>query len=104
MKKNKQLTRTPKDMLSDLQALVVEAERMLTGSLSEHSAETFRKLRARFDAARDQFADTYAEARVKARAGAKYADECIRAKPYQSVAVAAAVGLLVGLLVRRRRE
>ena len=104
MKKIKQLIRTPKDMLSDLQALVVEAERMLTGSLSEHSAETFRKLRARFDVARDQFADACSEARVKVTAGAKFADECIRAKPYQSVAVAAAVGLLVGLLVRRRRE
>jgi ElaB/YqjD/DUF883 family membrane-anchored ribosome-binding protein len=102
MKKNKQLERRPSDLLSDLQALVVEAERMLTGSLSEHSAETFRKLRARFDVARDQFADTYAGARVKAIAGAKYTDECIRANPYRSIAVAGGIGVLVGMLVHRR--
>jgi ElaB/YqjD/DUF883 family membrane-anchored ribosome-binding protein len=102
MKYSKQLTRTPGDLLGDLQALVVEAERMLTGSLSDRSADAFRKLRTRFDLARAQFADTYAEARVSVTDGAKYTDDCIRANPYQSMAVAAGIGLLVGTLLGRR--
>jgi ElaB/YqjD/DUF883 family membrane-anchored ribosome-binding protein len=102
MKIKQPTSRTPRELLGDLQALVVEAEKMMTDSLSEHSAETFRRLRARFDVARERFAETYAEARKKVVAGAQYTDVTIRSNPYRSLAVAAGVGLLVGALMRRR--
>ena len=37
-------------------------------------------------------------------AGAKYTDETIRENPYQSMAVAAGLGLLVGVLIGRRSK
>jgi len=103
MKKNSDSsTQTPQDLLTDLRLLVSEAEKMLGDSLTEHSEDAIHALRARFDAAQERMSELYAGARTKVIAGAKYTDESIRANPYQSMAIAAGVGLLVGVLVTRR--
>jgi len=105
MKNNNASTaQTPKDLLEDLHALVAEAEKMMGESLSEHTADAVGAMRVRFDAAQERLADLYAGARKKVVAGAKYTDETIRANPYQSIAIAAGVGLLVGVLVGRRSK
>ena len=102
MKNNTDTARTPKELLNELQALVAEAETMMADSLSEHSAEALSNLRARFSAAQERFSDVYEGAKKKVVAGARYTDETIRANPYQSLAIAAGVGLLVGVLLGRR--
>jgi ElaB/YqjD/DUF883 family membrane-anchored ribosome-binding protein len=104
MKNNKDTAHTPKELLHDLQALVAEAEAMIADSVTEQSAEAIDSLRARFVAAQERFADAYAGARKKVIAGAKYTDEAIRANPYQSLAIAAGVGLLIGVLLGRRSK
>jgi ElaB/YqjD/DUF883 family membrane-anchored ribosome-binding protein len=104
MKNNESTTRTPKELLSELQALVAEAEHMMGDSLAEHSSDAIDALRTRFHAAQERFSDAYAGARKKVIAGAKYTDETIRANPYQSLAIAAGVGLLVGVLLGRRSK
>jgi ElaB/YqjD/DUF883 family membrane-anchored ribosome-binding protein len=104
MKNNKDTTHTPKELLSELQALVTEAETMMADSLTEHSTEAFGNLRERFGAAQERFADLYAGARKKVVAGAKYTDTTIRENPYQSIAVALGVGVLLGVLVGRRSK
>lgn len=93
---------TPADLLNDLHALVAEAEKMLGESVSEHTADAVHALRARFDAAQHRLGEVYAVARKKVVAGAKCTDEAIRANPYQSIAIAAGVGLLAGVLLGRR--
>jgi ElaB/YqjD/DUF883 family membrane-anchored ribosome-binding protein len=104
MKNNKDTAQTPKELLHDLQALVAEAEAMIADSVTEHSAEAIDSLRSRFVAAQERCADAYAGARKKVIAGAKYTDETIRANPYQSLAIAAGLGLLVGVLLGRRSK
>jgi ElaB/YqjD/DUF883 family membrane-anchored ribosome-binding protein len=104
MKNNKDTAQTPKELLDELQTLVTEAETMIAGSSTEHSADAFDSLRSRFGAAQERFADAYAGARKKVIAGAKYTDESIRANPYQSLAIAAGIGLLVGVLAGRRSK
>jgi ElaB/YqjD/DUF883 family membrane-anchored ribosome-binding protein len=104
MKNTKDTTHTPKELLAELQALVTEAETMMADSLSEHSSEAFGNLRERFGAAQERFADLYAGARKKVAAGAKYTDAAIRENPYQSIAVALGVGVLLGVLVGRRSK
>jgi ElaB/YqjD/DUF883 family membrane-anchored ribosome-binding protein len=105
MKNNNETTaQTPKDLLNDLHTLVAEAEKMMGDSLSEHTGDAVSALRVRFDAAQERFADLYAGARKRVVAGAKYTDETIRANPYQSIAIAVSVGLLVGVLVGRRSK
>lgn len=105
MKNNSDLSaQTPKDLLEDLRSLVSEAEKMLGDSLTEHSEDALIALRSRFDAAQERMSELYAGARKKVVAGAKCTDEAIRANPYQSLAIAAGVGLLVGVLVARRSK
>ena len=104
MKNNQDTARTHKELLTELQALVAEAETMMGDSLAEQSAEAIESLRSRFAAAHERFTDAYAGARKKVIAGAKYTDETIRANPYQALAIAAGVGLLVGIFLGRRSK
>ena len=109
MKNNNEATaQTPASLLNDLQALVAEAEKMMSDFQSETAPETTAEsigaLRSRFDAAQECLTGLYAGARKKVAAGAKYTDETIRANPYQSIAIAAGIGLLVGVLAGRRSK
>jgi len=104
MKNNLDTAHTPKDLLNELQALVVEAESMMADSLSEHSTEALGNLRARFGAAQERFADIYEGAKKKVVAGAKYTDATIRENPYQSLAIALGVGVVLGVLIGRRTK
>jgi ElaB/YqjD/DUF883 family membrane-anchored ribosome-binding protein len=104
MKNNIETARTSKELLSEMQALASEAATMMSGAVSERSAEAFNTLRTRFNAAQERFGDAYAEAREKVVAGAKYTDETIRANPYRSLAVAAGIGVIIGALACGRSQ
>jgi ElaB/YqjD/DUF883 family membrane-anchored ribosome-binding protein len=104
MKNNKDITHTPKELFTEMQALVAEAQTMMGDSISEHSAEAMANLRERFAAAQERFADVYDGAKKKVVAGAKYTDTSIRENPYQAMAVALGVGVLLGVLVGRRTK
>ncbi len=93
---------TPADLLNDLRTLVVEAEKMLESSVTEGSGDAIAALRTRYEAAQERLGVLYAGAKKNVVAGAKYTDETIRANPYQSIALAAGVGLLIGVLIGRR--
>lgn len=88
--------------LEDLRALVSEAQKILDDSPGENDGENNIALRERFEAARERFTEIYATAKKRVVAGGKYADETIRSNPYQSMALAAGVGLLIGIVVGRR--
>jgi ElaB/YqjD/DUF883 family membrane-anchored ribosome-binding protein len=102
MHPNKDSSTTPKDLLNDLHALVADAEAMTADSLSEHSGDALHKLQARFAAAQERFSGLYREAKMKIVAGATYTDERIRSHPYEAIAIAGGIGLLVGVLLGRR--
>jgi len=104
MKNNKDTVHTPKELLTELQSLVAEAETMMADSLTEHSAEALGNLRARFGAAQERMGELYDSAKKKVVAGAKCTDTAIRENPYQSMAIALGVGVLVGVLVGRRTK
>jgi ElaB/YqjD/DUF883 family membrane-anchored ribosome-binding protein len=104
MKNRSTPAQTPKELLNDLHALVADAEKMVGNSLSEHTDEAVSALRDRFESAQERLGELYEGARTKVAAGAKYTDETIRANPYQSIAIAAGVGLLVGVLLGRRNQ
>lgn len=99
---NLEATHTPKELISELQALVAEAQTMLAGSVTEHSAEALEALRQRFVAAQERLSAAYEQTKTKVIAGAKVTDATIRENPYQSIAIAAGVGLLLGMLIGRR--
>jgi ElaB/YqjD/DUF883 family membrane-anchored ribosome-binding protein len=104
--KNRNLTeaKSTEALLNDLRALVTQAETMLSGAPDADGEEAVTTLRARFEAAQERFADLYASARKNVAAGAKYADDTIRANPYQALAIALGAGLLAGVLLGRRSK
>jgi ElaB/YqjD/DUF883 family membrane-anchored ribosome-binding protein len=102
MKNNKEHAHTPAELLTELKTLVAEAETMMADSLSEHTADALGNLRDRFSAAQERFSEMYDRTKKKVVAGAKYTDSTIRENPYQSIAIALGVGVLLGLVVGRR--
>ena len=104
MKNNQATAHTPKELLAELQTLVAEAEKMMGDSLAEHSEDAISALRSRVGAAQERFDDIYEGAKKKVVAGAKYTDTTIRENPYQALAIALGVGLLVGVLLGRRSK
>jgi ElaB/YqjD/DUF883 family membrane-anchored ribosome-binding protein len=104
MKNNKEAAHTPKELLTELKTLVAEAETMMADSLSEHTAEALGGLRDRFNAVQERFSDAYDRTKKKVVAGAKVTDTAIRENPYQSIAVALGVGVLLGVLLGRRSK
>ena len=105
MKNNNDTTaQTPQDLLNDLHTLVAEAEKLIAGSATEHTGEVLDSLRSRLAVAQERLSELYTGARQKVIAGAKCTDEAIRANPYQSLAIATGVGLLIGVLVGRRNH
>jgi ElaB/YqjD/DUF883 family membrane-anchored ribosome-binding protein len=97
-------SQTPEALLNDLRSLVLEAEKMMGAAVTEHTGDAMDALRTRYAAAQERVGEFYASAKKNVTAGAKYTDETIRANPYQSIAIAAGVGLLVGVLVGRRTQ
>ncbi len=104
MKNNKSATHSPKELLTELKALVAEAEGMIGDSAAEVSDDTMGALRSRYEAMQEHMSDLYDGAKKKIVAGAKYTDETIRENPYQSIAVAAGLGLLIGVMLGRRSK
>ena len=103
MKTNKHTAaQSPKDILDELRLLLADAEKMVGDSLTESSEEVVNSLRQRYAAAQERLSEVYDGAKQKVVAGAKYTDETIRENPYASMAVAAGVGMHVGLLLGRR--
>lgn len=89
------------DLLDQLNTLVAEAEKLAADTVSEPAAEVIEALRVRFAAAQKNFGKLYAATKDQVVAGAHTTDDAIRSHPYESLAIGAGVGLLVGLLLSR---
>jgi ElaB/YqjD/DUF883 family membrane-anchored ribosome-binding protein len=73
---------------------------MIAGPVTEQAGGKLADIKARLESARVKLTDAYGRARVGVAAGAKYTDETIRSHPYESLAIALGVGVLVGALLR----
>jgi ElaB/YqjD/DUF883 family membrane-anchored ribosome-binding protein len=92
-------------LIADFKAVVVDTEELLRATANQ-TGERVATARARAQEsltnAKDQFTALGNEVIEGGRAVANSADEYVRANPWQSISIAAAVGLLVGLLARRK--
>lgn len=104
MKDNQESAQTSQDLLNDLRALVAEAEKMMGEAKPEASADVLGGMRMRYEAAQERLGEMYRATRQRVVAGAKCTDAAIRANPYQSIAIAAGAGLLLGILLGRRNR
>jgi ElaB/YqjD/DUF883 family membrane-anchored ribosome-binding protein len=88
-------------LLRDLKAVIRDGEELLRAGardLSERGGVARERLAAALEVAKD----TQRKLQSRAFAGAKTADHFIRDKPYESFGIAFGLGMLTGLLARRR--
>lgn len=81
---------------------LAEDARALMAATADVAGEKVGEARKRLAAALESGKEMYGRVREKAVAGAKVADETVRANPYQAIAIGVGVGALIGYLVARR--
>jgi len=96
---------TTDQLLADLQTVMSDAEALLRAT-SAQTGEKIQEVRARAEEslrqAKARLSSIEDEALRRAREVADATDEYVRENPWQSVGIAAGVGLLLGLLLARR--
>jgi ElaB/YqjD/DUF883 family membrane-anchored ribosome-binding protein len=96
---------TTDQLLADLKTVMNDAEALLRAT-SAQTGEKIQEVRARAEEslrqAKQRLSSLEDEALRRAREVADATDEYVRDNPWQSVGIAAGVGLLVGLLLARR--
>lgn len=92
-------------LFEDLQAVVRDAEALLQATASQ-GGEKIESLRARVSEslhhARKRLASMEEDAVKEIRQAATSADHYVHKNPWQAVAAAAGIGLLLGMLISRR--
>ena len=88
-------------LLDDLTAVIRDAEGLLKATASQ-TGEKVAEMRARAEDSVRQAKVRLAGFEEQAREAAGEADKFVRGNPWQAVGVAAAVGLVLGLLMSRR--
>lgn len=101
-----EMTATQRDkLMADLRVVVADAEellRMTSTEVSESASGLRERLQTRLNDAKHGLLTLQATATEKARAAGHAADDYVHEHPWQSVAIGAGVGLVVGLLIGRR--
>ncbi len=92
-------------LINDVKTLIVDAEAYLGATVAQ-TGETYaaarKKLERTLDTAKTQIAEAHRVLDEKTRAAARATDAYVHERPWESIAVGAGVGLLVGLLLARR--
>jgi ElaB/YqjD/DUF883 family membrane-anchored ribosome-binding protein len=101
-----ELTLEQKDkLMADLRVVIADAEQLLkmtADEVGDGAAGLRERLQQRMSDAKHSLLTLQASATEKARAAGHAADDYVHEHPWQSVAIGAGVGLLVGLLIGRR--
>ena len=96
---------TRERLISDFKVLIDDAEELLRATAGQ-AGGTIDTVRRRFEQSLEEGKQSLAEAEVllvnKGREAAKTADVYVRENPWNAVSIAAGVGLVLGLLMRRR--
>ncbi len=96
---------TTRKLMDDLRTVVADAEALLSATAGE-AGDKARDVRARaaesVEQARERLEKLEKEIEARARAAADDAGRYVRDNPWQSMGIAAAVGVVIGLMIGRR--
>jgi ElaB/YqjD/DUF883 family membrane-anchored ribosome-binding protein len=98
---------SPEELLTNLQKLMDQVEAAIAEpaeGADEENGQLISQLKDRLSTATAKLNGVYKNARRRVIDGAQKADETIRSHPYESLAVALGVGVLLGALLRRRSD
>jgi ElaB/YqjD/DUF883 family membrane-anchored ribosome-binding protein len=104
MKRSSLSQSSPEELVSNLRGLLAEAEKLVGDSASSYASEKLSDLSDRLHNAQERMQELYGVAREKVVAGARETDKTIRSHPYESIALAVGVGVLLGVLLRRNNH
>lgn len=90
-------------LVTDLRTVARDAEDLVKITAGE-VGEKAKEARSRLVSALEKAKDSAKVLQEKAVAGAKATDQAIRSHPYQSIGIAFAAGLLIGVLAARRNR
>ena len=93
-------------LMQDLRAVLADAEELLQATANqagEHASSVRGRIQESLAAAKAGLAAEELMVVEKAKEAAKVADEYVHENPWESVAIAAGVGLIIGMLISRRR-
>ena len=101
-----EVAQTPNNkLMDDLKTVVADAEELLKATANQ-TGERIAAARASTEeslkAARARLAEAQAAVVGETKVAAKAADDYVRANPWEAVGMAAAMGLVLGILVARR--
>jgi ElaB/YqjD/DUF883 family membrane-anchored ribosome-binding protein len=92
-------------LVADMKNVVADAEEILratAGIAGEKMAELRERISERLSDAKLRLADAEAIVCDKTKAAARATDDFVNENPWQSVGIAAGVGLLLGIIIGRR--
>lgn len=99
------MQRSREKLLADFNAMVVDAEQLLK-SLASGSGDKAQELRVKAEeslkVAKERLQEIEQSLGVKAKAYAEATEAYVHEHPLQTLGIAAALGMLVGLLLNRR--
>ena len=96
---------TKEQLAANLRRLIADAKDLLSataGQTDSRLAELRTRARENLQIAREKLADADAAIRAKTREMAYATDDYVHDNPWSSIGVAAALGLLIGVLIGRR--
>ena len=94
-------------LVADLKSLARDAEDLLkatAGDMSEKARDARSRLTVAVQRSRDTCEHLQEQTAARARAAARTTDIAVRSHPYESLAAALGIGLLVGLLLNATRR
>lgn len=94
---------SPETIVENLRALIAEAEKAIGGGVVEGAEEKLSSIRERLVETKEKVEHALSVAKEKVIAGAKSTDSAIRSHPYESLAIALGVGVLLGAFLRRNK-
>ena len=93
------------ELLDDVRGVLKEAETLYQSAVDDGTVEAKElkaKLKIQLDKAKQQYASIEATVTDKAKGAARQTDALVHEKPYQALGIAAAAGLLLGVLLSRK--
>jgi ElaB/YqjD/DUF883 family membrane-anchored ribosome-binding protein len=92
---------TKQKLVNDLKTVAHDAEELIRATAGD-LGDKAKEARSRLTQALERAKVTCQEMQEKALEKAKATDQCIREHPYQTLGIAFALGLVIGVLIRRK--
>ncbi len=90
------------DLVDNLRSLLADTEKAFGSAVASETKGLWSAVEHRFGRVREQLDHAYRQSREQVERAARQTDRAIRSHPYEALGVALGLGVLCGVLFRRR--